>query len=132
MPSKPPPDTPAPQVIAAPVAGPWLRTPAAAEYCGIAPTTLETLRVRGGGPAFSRLGRRAVVYAQQDLDQWIAARRSTSTAAADALELERDRTEAAASVGLRATPARNLFEFVERCLRGDFDEPAPLLHAGES
>ena len=56
-----------------------LPTEQAAEYLGLSPKTLETLRTRGGGPPFLKLGRR-VVYRKTDLDNWLAARvrRSTS------------------------------------------------------
>ncbi len=55
-------------------------TPLAADYLGLSPATLETLRTRGGGPAFAKLGRR-VVYARQDLDRWINERKHASTTA---------------------------------------------------
>lgn len=55
-----------------------LSTPAAAEYLGLSPATLETMRSRGGGPPFVKLGRR-VVYQREDLDAWLAERRRTST-----------------------------------------------------
>ncbi len=48
-------------------------TPVAAEYLGLSPATLETLRSRGGGPPFVKLGRR-VVYRQGDLDLWLEER----------------------------------------------------------
>jgi excisionase family DNA binding protein len=56
-----------------------LPTERAAAYLGLSPKTLETLRTRGGGPPFLKLGRR-VVYRKTDLDTWVAARvrRSTS------------------------------------------------------
>jgi excisionase family DNA binding protein len=56
-----------------------LPTETAATYLGLSPKTLETLRTRGGGPPFLKLGRR-VVYRKADLDTWLAARvrRSTS------------------------------------------------------
>lgn len=56
-----------------------LPTEHAASYLGLRPKTLETLRTRGGGPPFLKLGRR-VVYRKSDLDTWLAAkvRRSTS------------------------------------------------------
>ena len=44
-----------------------VRTPAAANYVGLARATLEKMRVTGRGPRFIRLGR-AVVYAIEDLD----------------------------------------------------------------
>jgi predicted DNA-binding transcriptional regulator AlpA len=56
-----------------------LRTPEAAEYCSSSASTFEKLRLSGGGPAYSKIGRR-VVYRVEDLDAWLAAnsRRSTS------------------------------------------------------
>lgn len=56
-----------------------LRTREAAAYTGLAKSTLEKLRVRGGGAPYMRVGR-VVVYDQDDLDRWLAAhkRRSTS------------------------------------------------------
>jgi len=58
---------------------PMLTTVLAASYLGLSPATLETLRTRGGGPPFVKLGRR-VVYRRTDLDEWLAhrTRRSTS------------------------------------------------------
>ena len=53
-------------------------TPLAAQYLGLSRATLETFRSRGGGPAFSKLGRR-IVYTRKDLDRWIAERRRRST-----------------------------------------------------
>lgn len=51
----------------------------AAEYCGFSPSFLEKLRIYGGGPAYSKLGR-AVLYKFSDLDEWIAAARCSNTA----------------------------------------------------
>ena len=55
-----------------------LTTPAAADYLGLSPATLETMRSRGGGPVFAKLGRR-VVYQREDLDAWVKERRKRST-----------------------------------------------------
>jgi excisionase family DNA binding protein len=55
-----------------------LTTPQAARHLGLSPATLETLRTRGGGPPFVKLGRR-VVYRREDLDIWLARRVRTST-----------------------------------------------------
>jgi predicted DNA-binding transcriptional regulator AlpA len=60
----------------------FLRTKDAAQYLGLANATLERYRVIGDGPRFSKLGR-AVVYARDDLDTWVAARQRTSTSATD-------------------------------------------------
>jgi predicted site-specific integrase-resolvase len=56
-----------------------LRTPAAAEYLGIAESTLEKWRVAGIGPVFERCGRRIVVYSIEALESFLVARRATST-----------------------------------------------------
>ena len=55
-----------------------LDTAGAARRLSLAESTLEKLRVTGGGPAFCKLGRR-VVYRVADLDAWIASRRVRST-----------------------------------------------------
>jgi len=64
----PPPDNPT-----------FLRTPEAAARLGLAPSTLDKMRVRGDGPTYSRLTPRSVVYAVNDLDAWARARRFNST-----------------------------------------------------
>ena len=56
----------------------YLRTTGAAEYIGLTKSTLEKLRLTGGGPVFSKLGR-TVVYDRTDLDAWVASRRRQST-----------------------------------------------------
>jgi excisionase family DNA binding protein len=55
-----------------------LRTAEAAEYVGIASSTLEKLRVTGGGATYIRIGR-VVLYDPDDLDAWLAAHRRKST-----------------------------------------------------
>lgn len=55
-----------------------LRTKQAAEYLGVAKVTLEAWRVRGGGPAFRKLGK-AVRYCQSDLDAFLASSKRTNT-----------------------------------------------------
>jgi predicted DNA-binding transcriptional regulator AlpA len=61
-----------------------LRTPDAANYCGSSASTFEKLRLKGGGPIYSKIGRR-VVYRVEDLDAWLAEhlRRSTSDKSVD-------------------------------------------------
>ena len=61
----------------------YLRTKPAAEYCGMAKSTFEKLRVVGGGAPFSKLGK-IVVYAVEDLDAWVVGRRFHNTAEVDA------------------------------------------------
>jgi predicted DNA-binding transcriptional regulator AlpA len=52
-----------------------LRTPAAAVYVGLSPSTLEKKRQTGDGPRFIRLGGWAVGYAVEDLDAWLDGQR---------------------------------------------------------
>ena len=54
-------------------------TDSAADYVGLSPATLPTLRNRGGGPVFVKMGSR-VGYLQSDLDAYLRARRVRSTA----------------------------------------------------
>lgn len=50
----------------------FLRTAAAAAYCGLSPRTLENLRLRRLGPRFIRIqGHRFVCYAREDIDTWM-------------------------------------------------------------
>jgi len=56
-----------------------LRTPEAAEYLGIAESTLEKWWVAGIGPEFERAGSRIVVYPIASLESFLAARRARST-----------------------------------------------------
>ena len=58
-----------------------LRTLEAAEYVGLAASTLEKMRVTGGGPPFLRLGGRAIGYDVHDLDAWLDKQRSETTEA---------------------------------------------------
>jgi len=59
--------------------GKRLRTPEAADYLGIAKSTLDKMRCAGTGPVFERVGPRAVVYSIPALDSYLAERRATST-----------------------------------------------------
>lgn len=54
------------------------RPPKAAEYIGVAESTLAKWRIRGDPPAYRKLGR-VVVYDQDDLDAWLDTCRRTST-----------------------------------------------------
>lgn len=51
-----------------------LRTPEAARFVGLSPSTLEKLRRTGGGPKFIKLARRVVVYRVEDLRAWLTER----------------------------------------------------------
>lgn len=55
-----------------------LRTGEAATYTGLSASTLNKLRVFGGGPVYLRIGRR-VVYDLCALDAWLSTKRRTST-----------------------------------------------------
>lgn len=55
----------------------------AAKYRRCSERTLERERRYGTGPPFIRAGRR-ILYPLEDLENWLAARKFTSTAAADA------------------------------------------------
>ena len=55
-----------------------LDTLEAATYAGLGKSTLEKLRLYGGGPTYIKVGKR-VVYDISDLDAWLASRRRQST-----------------------------------------------------
>ena len=55
-----------------------LTTAQAAEFLGLATTTLEKYRCFGGGPRYLKLGR-AVRYRLADLDEWMGRRAAFST-----------------------------------------------------
>ncbi len=55
-----------------------LRNAEAAVYIGIAPSTLNKLRLTGGGPRYRKIGRR-VVYPITELDAWLAEQLRSST-----------------------------------------------------
>lgn len=57
-----------------------LDTDAAATYCGVGKSTLEKLRLTGGGPTYLK-PTRAVRYQVSDLEAWLDSRRRGSTTA---------------------------------------------------
>lgn len=59
----------------------FVNVQAASKYLGISVSTLNKLRVYGGGPVYIKLGRR-VVYDPADLDAWRSANRRQSTSVA--------------------------------------------------
>lgn len=61
-----------------------LDTKGAADYTGVAKSTLEKLRLTGGGPAYLKPNR-SVIYQVSDLDHWLDKSRRTSTSAATPL-----------------------------------------------
>ena len=60
--------------------GAALNVQQAAAYVGVSVSYLNQLRVAGGGCPYRKIGRR-VTYSRDDLDEWLSARRRTSTAA---------------------------------------------------
>jgi predicted DNA-binding transcriptional regulator AlpA len=52
---------------------------AAATYIGLAKSTLNKMRMTGGGPRFLKLSARRVVYDTQDLDEWLVSKRRRTT-----------------------------------------------------
>lgn len=65
-----------------------MRSAAAAQYLGIAKSTLNKSRLTGDGPPFVKVGSRSVVYRKADLDKFLEARlrRSTSDAGGEAVK----------------------------------------------
>ncbi len=55
-----------------------LKTRDAAKRLGIPKSTLEKLRLSGGGPIFVKRGK-SVFYTEQDLTEWVQANRRRST-----------------------------------------------------
>ena len=56
-----------------------LRTQDAANYVGLARSTLEKMRSTGDGPPFIRLGGCAIGYDLRDLDAWLDGQRDQSS-----------------------------------------------------
>ncbi|MBZ0251735.1 MAG: DNA-binding protein [Candidatus Methylomirabilis sp.] len=61
-----------PQALAVDTAG-------ASRLTGIPVRSLEGLRLRGGGPKFTRAGKRKVLYLLADLQAWLEENRRSST-----------------------------------------------------
>jgi predicted DNA-binding transcriptional regulator AlpA len=59
-----------------------LKVAEAASYIGLSKSSLDKLRVYGGGPIYIKLGKR-VVYDPADLAAWLAARKVAHTSAAN-------------------------------------------------
>lgn len=53
----------------------------AAYLAALSPRTLETLRIRGGGPPFCRIGSRAIRYRRSVLLAWCTSRQRENTSA---------------------------------------------------
>lgn len=50
----------------------------AARYTGLSKSTLDKLRISGGGPTYLQLGRR-ILYDVADLEAWLTSKRRSST-----------------------------------------------------
>lgn len=57
----------------------FLRPTAAAEFLGVAVSTLAKWRVTGEGPRFGKLGPRVVAYSIADLESFVEKRMKNST-----------------------------------------------------
>jgi len=51
----------------------------AARLC-VTPGTVRTWRLKGGGPAYIRVGKNRVVYRESDIEEWERARSFVNTA----------------------------------------------------
>lgn len=51
----------------------------AAVFLGFTPRFLQARRIRGGGPQFVRISRRAIRYRIRDLEKWIEERMRMNT-----------------------------------------------------
>jgi len=60
-----------------------LRTREAADYVGLAKSTLDKKRLIGDGPPFVRLSARAIGYDREALDAWLRSRGVQSTSEAE-------------------------------------------------
>ena len=60
--------------------GPWMRVAEAAAYTRVSESTLNKLRVYGGGPKFTKRGR-TVFYRRSWCDEWFTSGLATSTSA---------------------------------------------------
>ncbi len=56
----------------------WLSSREASNYSGMGFSTLAKFRLKGGGPAYSKIGNK-VVYSVQDIDDWFKSRRVANT-----------------------------------------------------
>lgn len=59
--------------------GRLLRPPAAAEFLGVAVQTLARWRVEGAGPRYVKLGARLVAYPEDELHDFVAERRRSTS-----------------------------------------------------
>ncbi len=57
----------------------WLSVAEAAEYLRVSQVFLNRYRCYGGGPRYSKLDGKRVIYNRADLDAWVSARSKSST-----------------------------------------------------
>jgi predicted DNA-binding transcriptional regulator AlpA len=67
----------------------YVNTTKAALIIGLSPHTLSSLRCRGGGPRFVKIGRRAVRYEVEELERWMRERTRSSTSDTGPMALAR-------------------------------------------
>jgi len=74
---------------------PLLSTREAARFLNVSPRTLESWRVKGGGPIYLEISSRLIRYEKSELLRWLAdqRRRSTCDDGSWLQELERLRSE---------------------------------------
>lgn len=53
----------------------------AADYTGLSKSSLDKLRIYGGGPVFIKVGAR-VIYDSADIDSWLASKKIANTSLA--------------------------------------------------
>jgi predicted DNA-binding transcriptional regulator AlpA len=56
-----------------------LDTKQTAEYIGCAKSTLDKLRVTGGGPKFIKIGKKVIYDIEGDVDPWLERQKRAST-----------------------------------------------------
>jgi predicted DNA-binding transcriptional regulator AlpA len=86
IPQRAEPKTAPPAKLVAPPAGSTglLNEKEAAAVLGLEPATLRNWRVKGQGPRYAQLSRRAIRYSRTDIDEWVASRVRRSTSAPEA------------------------------------------------
>ena len=78
MPTRPTAATPS-RAAASPTGARFLRPEQVEALYGLSRKFLAHARGRGDGPPFSKAGRKVVLYAVADVEQWLAVRRRRST-----------------------------------------------------
>ena len=66
----------------------YFSTRGAALYLHLSPRWLEDLRQDGGGPEYSKLAKKKVLYCIEDLDAWVRQHRRRNTSSQENSEVE--------------------------------------------